>query len=528
MQEQDRMDATLPSVFAQLTSAPARRVCVLTIVFHPDVERIGERWVLKGSRRKPLVLGRQQPGFVRAGGSVERPLDDPHVSRQALRMRFRDAGVTLAPVADACRCRLNGEWVQEARDFTAADLRRGIVLQLAHSVVLLLREPPAFPPDVGEVPAAEVPSAAPFAGLHGSSDYMRALRRDIARFARCGLDVLIRGETGSGKELVARAVHCASERAAGPLVPVNMAAIPPGVAAAVLFGSARGAFTGAERNSVGYFQQAEKGSLFLDEVGDTPAEVQPQLLRALQEREIQPVGGALRTVDVRVISATDAPLEGPDSTFRSALRHRLGSAEIRLAPLREHPEDIGELLCYFLQQACAETGSPSRLPTPESDPLEVAQWAELFFLCQRYDWPGNVRELANCARQIVLQGEDGLLPAMLSQPVAANVADAPSGAHALAAVELGDDALRALLKQERYEVSAAARRAGMSRQALYRRLPALGLRLAAQVPEAELQEALARVDHDVAAAATALRVSAIALRSRLAQHRAAPAGRGDA
>ncbi|MEZ5555854.1 sigma 54-interacting transcriptional regulator [Haliea sp.] len=525
MPEHNRMDATLPSVFAQLTSAPAHRVRVLTIVFHPNVERIGERWVLKGSRRKPLVLGRQQPAFVRAGGDVGRPLDDPHVSRQALHMRFRDAGVTLAPVADACRCRLNGEWVQAARDFTAADLRRGIVLQLAHSVVLLLREVPAFPPGVGEAAAA---STAAFSGLLGSSDYMQALRRDIARIARCGLDVLIRGETGSGKELVARAVHGASERAAGPLVPVNMAAIPPGVAAAVLFGSARGAFTGAERNSVGYFQQAEKGSLFLDEVGDTPAEVQPQLLRALQEREIQPVGGTLRTVDVRVISATDAPLEGPDSTFRSALRHRLGSAEICVAPLREHPEDIGELLCHFLQQACAETGSPSLLPTPGSAPLEVAQWADLFTLCHRYDWPGNVRELGNCARQIVLQGEGGLLPAMLSQPVAANVADSPAKAPASAAVELGDDALRALLKQERYEVSAAARRAGMSRQALYRRLPALGLRLAAQVPEAELQEALARADHDVAATATALRVSAIALRSRLAHHRAAPAGSGDA
>ena len=525
MPEHNRMDATLPSVFAQLTSAPARRVRVLTIVFHPDVERIGERWVLQGSRRKPLVLGRQQPAFVRAGGDMGRPLDDPHVSRQALHMRFRDAGVTLAPVADACRCRLNGEWVQAARDFTAADVRRGVVLQLAHSVVLLLREVPAFSHGNGETAAS---SAAAFSGLLGSSDYMQALRRDIARVARCGLDVRIRGETGSGKELVARAVHGASERAAGPLVPVNMAAIPPGVAAAVLFGSARGAFTGAERNSVGYFQQAEKGSLFLDEVGDTPAEVQPQLLRALQEREIQPVGGALRTVDVRVISATDAPLDGPDSTFRSALRHRLGSAEICVAPLREHPEDIGELLCHFLQQACAETGSPTLLPTPESDPLEVAQWAELFTLCQRYAWPGNVRELGNCARQVVLQGEGGLLPAMLLQPIAAEVADSPAEVPAPSPVELGDDALRALLKQERYEVSAAARRAGMSRHALYRRLPALGLRLAAQVPEAELQAALARANQDVATAATALRVSAIALRSRLAHQRAAPAGSGEA
>ena len=353
---------------------------------------------------------------------------------------------------------------------------------------------------------------------------MQGLRRDIARVATCGLDVLIRGETGSGKELVARALHAQSERAVGPLVPVNMAAIPAGVAAAVLFGSARGAFTGAERNSVGYFQQAEGGSLFLDEVGDTPEEVQPQLLRALQEREVQPVGGPLRKVDVRIISATDAALDAPDSRFRSALRHRLGSAEIRVASLREHPEDIGELLCLFLQRACAETGSISMLPTASEDPLRIARWAELFYHCQRHAWPGNVRELSNCARQLVLHAEDGLPPALVWQEVAEGVADTPAEEPVSAPVELGDEALRALLKQERYEVSAAARRAGMSRQALYRRLPSLGLRLAAQVPDVELDEALARAGQDVTAAAGALRVSAIALRSRLAHRTVARTG----
>ena len=521
MPEDIRADTTLPSVFAQLTPSPARRVRALTLVFHPDVARIGERALFQGTSRKAVVLGRQSPAFTRSGSASGAPLADPYISRQALRLQFHREGVTLTPLPGACRCRFNGEWAQEAREFAAADLRRGIVLQLAHSVVLLLRELPAAA-GVSSSPAASAANTDD--GLCGSSDYMQGLRRDIARVATCGLDVLIRGETGSGKELVARALHAQSERAVGPLVPVNMAAIPAGVAAAVLFGSARGAFTGAERNSVGYFQQAEGGSLFLDEVGDTPEEVQPQLLRALQEREVQPVGGPLRKVDVRIISATDAALDAPDSRFRSALRHRLGSAEIRVASLREHPEDIGELLCLFLQRACAETGSISMLPTASEDPLRIARWAELFYHCQRHAWPGNVRELSNCARQLVLHAEDGLPPALVWQEVAEGVADPPAEEPVSAPVELGDEALRALLKQERYEVSAAARRAGMSRQALYRRLPSLGLRLAAQVPDVELDEALARAGQDVTAAAGALRVSAIALRSRLAHRTVARAG----
>ncbi|HEY7775102.1 MAG TPA: sigma 54-interacting transcriptional regulator, partial [Kineobactrum sp.] len=392
-------------------------------------------------------------------------------------------------------------------------------------VVLLLREQ-LLPPQ----PAAPQPAAV--AGLYGSSFYMQSLREQIARAAGSDLDVLVRGETGSGKELVARAVHAGSTRATGPLVAVNMAAIPVGVAPALLFGSARGAFTGAERSSIGYFQQADGGSLFLDEIGDTPDEVQPQLLRALQEREVQPVGGKLQRVDVRVISATDAALDGPDSNFRSALRHRLGSAEIHVAPLREHPEDIGELLCYLLGVACESAGREPLLPPPDTDPLLVAQWAELFHCCQRYRWPGNIRELANCARQIVLDSNRGIqLPEFLLRQVTGEVAE-PLARAVSAPVELGDDALRALLEQERYEITAVARRSGISRQTLYRRLPDLGLRLAGQVPVAELQQALAASDGDLGKTAMALRVSRVALRSRLrnAGLPLAPAGyaeRGD-
>lgn len=505
MPERLSTDATLPSVFPGPSASRSQTDIVLTIVFHPDTHRIGERCSVPAGNGE-LLLGRQHPDFVRWPATAGEPLGDPHLSRRALGLSRRAATLSLRRPADSCACRVDGEWLTGDCELDAERLCRGVILQLAHSVVLLLRQAEAVAPGVQPAGAA---------GLLGSSAYMHALREQVARTAHSGLDVLISGETGSGKELVARAIHACSARAQQPLVAVNMAAIPVGVAPAALFGSARGAFTGADRASSGYFQQAAGGSLFLDEVGDTPEQVQPQLLRALQEREIQPVGGRPERVDVRVISATEADLDALDSGFRSALRHRLGSARIRLAPLREHPEDIGELLCHFLRQACAETGNPPQLPEPGGDPLQVARWAELFCSCQRYAWPGNIRELANCARQVVLDSAaDPRAPVLLLPRSPATVAE-PAGGGPEQPLQLGDEALRALLEQEHYEITSAARRAGMSRQALYRRLPQLGLRLASQVPATELQRAVDQCDGDVDLAARQLRVSATALRARL-------------
>ena len=192
------------------------------------------------------------------------------------------------------------------------------------------------------------------------------------------------------------------------MVSVNMAAIPSELAAAALFGSSRGAFTGADRTTLGYFEQAQGGSLFLDEIGEASLEVQPLLLRALQQREIQVVGGVIRRIDVRVISATDAALDAVGCDFKAALRHRLGAFEIVLPPLREHPEDIGELLLYFLQGSAAEAQRSEVLPHAQSPERDIAAWAILFFRFVSYSWPGNVRELANFAQQIILASEKNL------------------------------------------------------------------------------------------------------------------------
>jgi two-component system nitrogen regulation response regulator GlnG len=358
---------------------------------------------------------------------------------------------------------------------------------------------------------------------------MDRLREQIDQVAGTDLDVLLRGETGTGKELVATAIHRASRRAGAPLVSVNMAAIPTGLAAAALFGTARGAYTGAGRASEGYFRQADGGTLFLDEIGDAPQEIQPQLLRALQQREIQCVGGPLRRVDLRVISATDAALEGDDCNFKAALRHRLAASEIRLPPLREHPEDIGELLRFFLDEALAEVGRSALLPGAASPPADIAAWAELFYGFLGYRWPGNVRELANFAKQVAVASATRLQvpehiaaalreqPDQVPQPPHTPVPAEPAGPHPRRTIhEVSDEAFDRACEEQGYEVARVARALGVSRQAVYRRIE-LSPRhlLAGQVPEPELRRVLAEHGGDVEAAAGQLRVSVSALRARL-------------
>ncbi|MEO1370547.1 MAG: sigma 54-interacting transcriptional regulator, partial [Acidobacteriota bacterium] len=237
-------------------------------------------------------------------------------------------------------------------------------------------------------------------GLVGESPGLLRVRSSIRQVADLDVTVLLRGATGTGKELVARALHDASPRRGGPFVAVNMAAVPASLAAAELFGAAKGAFTGADRQRSGYFQRAEGGTLFLDEVGETPTEIQALMLRALETREIQPVGGdRAKRVDVRVLSATDLDLESAvdDDRFRGPLLYRLSGYVLRLPTLDERREDFGRLLIHFLRRELDAIGEPGRLDPP-------AAWFPAS-LCARLalmDWRGNVRQLANTARQLVI------------------------------------------------------------------------------------------------------------------------------
>ncbi|MDH4041721.1 MAG: sigma 54-interacting transcriptional regulator [Gammaproteobacteria bacterium] len=515
MQTKADPDLTLPAVVANLPGRDSEQRLLLTVIFHPDTRRIGEvAAVAAPTGTRPRVLGRCSPAFGRGDIGPAVPLDEGHVSRQALLLAAEGDRLVLRRPEGSSRCRVGGRELDQAIELSPDQLLAGVPLLLGHSVVLLLRRTPWTGP-----PA---PAAAATADLCGSSGYMNELRRQIAVIGSSGLDVLVHGETGTGKELVAAAIHRASRRS-GPMVSVNMAAVPPGLAAATLFGSARGAYTGATRATPGFFSQAQGGTLFLDEIGDTPAEVQPQLLRALQEREIQAVGGQVRRVDVRVVSATDAAIDGEGCDFRTALRHRLGACEIGLLPLRQHPEDIGELLLHFLCLSCRQLDRPGLLPGRDATALEIAAWAELFHSFLNFDWPGNVRQLANFASQVVVAADGGItLPDNIRRalqghlPEVVEKVDAADHRPRRMIRDIGVAEFDRALEANGYEVANVARQLGVSRQAVYRRLDeSPGYRLAAQVPWAELEQALARRAGDARAAARDLRVSFSSLRSRL-------------
>ena len=233
-------------------------------------------------------------------------------------------------------------------------------------------------------------------GMVAGAPSMRKLRAQIERFARAPSPVLIRGESGTGKEVVARLLHELSPRAGKAMVSENCAAIPETLLESVLFGHARGSFTGAVRDHDGHFVAAHKGTLFLDEIGDTPLSMQAKLLRALQEGEVRPVGSEkVRKVDVRVLAATNRDLEDlvRAGRFREDLFYRLNVLQITVPPLRERGDDIVHLARRILAAATAAAGRSLRLSSATERALA------------QYTWPGNVRQLQNELQRIAALAE---------------------------------------------------------------------------------------------------------------------------
>jgi len=243
------------------------------------------------------------------------------------------------------------------------------------------------PVQMGEAPATGD-------AIVGSSRAMQAIYKEIGRVAAKPVGVLIRGETGTGKELIARAIYQYSDRANAPFVAINCAAIPETLLESELFGHERGAFTGADMRRIGRFEQASHGTIFLDEIGDMTPGTQVKLIRVLQEKSLQRLGGKETIpVDVRVIAATHRDLETAikRNQFREDLYYRISVVVLHLPPLRERPEDIPDLARFFLKKYAREFNTHQSAIHPDA----------LSFL-QAQSWPGNVRELENVIRKVLL------------------------------------------------------------------------------------------------------------------------------
>jgi transcriptional regulator with GAF, ATPase, and Fis domain len=308
-------------------------------------------------------------------------------------------------------------------------------------------------------------------GLVGASTPMLEVYRMVARVAPTTTTVLIQGETGTGKELIARAVHRASRRSDQPFIPVDCTALAESLLESELFGHTRGAFTGAVSDKRGPFEAACGGTCFLDEIGEVSPCVQAKLLRVLQEREVQRVGGTERhKVDVRIIAATNKDLAAlvAEGKFREDLFYRLTVVTIPLPPLRERREDIPMLAEHFLQTFLKVNDQPLRTISPEAMAIIVS-----------YDWPGNVRELQHAIERAAALSTGpalgpGDLPPKIAE-VAASATPAPTPRLSLQAAVSAH--LRRALKEARWNKKLAAQLLGIHRRTLYRLTKRYGIPL---------------------------------------------------
>jgi DNA-binding NtrC family response regulator len=308
------------------------------------------------------------------------------------------------------------------------------------------------------------------------SAVMQAVMAKVERVAPSETRVVILGETGAGKELIARTLHEKSARRNGPFITLNCAAVPAELIESELFGHEKGAFTGAATRHAGKFEQAHGGTLFLDEIGDMPAIMQAKLLRVLEQKEVERIGGD-RTipVDVRVIVATHRNLEAlvRKGEFRQDLYHRVFVFPILLPPLRERREDI-RLLVDFFAQAVAEQN--------DWKPREIA--TEAYAELERYAWPGNVRELRNVVERLLLLADDRIdaATARLALPFDSSAPAASANSNSLSDLPLSDrmdaherDIIVAELKKHHYKMTDTAKALGLERSHLYKKCQQLGI-----------------------------------------------------
>ncbi|MRG96528.1 sigma 54-interacting transcriptional regulator [Polyangium spumosum] len=434
-------------------------------VMIPRLELCVEREAGKATERVVVLEGE----LFRIGSHASNDLviTDPMVSRFHCRIARGPGGFRLLDTGSLNGSRIGGVRLRDA-DLPLPECR----IELGESIVRVR--------ELSATAADDVPAAPSFGSIFGASLGMRRMFELLKRVAKTDANVLIEGESGTGKELIATEIVRRSPRANKPLVIVDCGAISPNLIESELFGHVRGAFTGAERNRVGAFEAADGGTVFLDEIGELPLDMQPKLLRAIASRDIRRMGeNQSRKVDVRVVAATNRRLEREVNLgrFREDLYYRLSVVTVRVPPLRERIEDVPLLVNCFL--SALEATDKAHLFSPE-----------VLSEMSRHDWPGNVRELRNYVERLVVleteapsfrDEEDGALGA----------ADKPTSAAAAVDIEVPfktakdtmiDQFERAyltmLLAWAEGNVSRAARKAQLDRMYLHRLLQRHGLRRA--------------------------------------------------
>jgi two-component system nitrogen regulation response regulator GlnG len=507
---------TLDPSSAPSTAAPGQ-VAALTIAAHPELQRLGQRAHLPYLLARGKVrISRTEPDFETSNGELTGPLRDAYLSREPIEISIDPGGIRIDVRKTSTALLVEGERVESATWIPLEALERGIVLELAGRIALLLH---------GHTVARRVADDDP-QELIGDSMAMLRLREEIARATSHSAPALIRGESGSGKELVARAIHDKSARAAGPYVSVNVAAVPATTAAAELFGYHKGAFTGAAASHTGWFGRADGGTLFLDEIGEAPDALQPMLLRALESGDIQPVGAqGIRRVDVRVLAATDADLSSAVEAgrFRFPLYQRLAGHTIRVPALRDRRADIPALMLHFLRRELAQLGA--ELPKDGE-----RSWlpSTLVVRALGHHWPGNVRELANFCRELALSSHDRrvaragpvfeslLPPAHEARTEEHRPLYAPAGPALEPDATIDDAKLVATLRENDWKIAATSRALGVSKNTLYQMMERCpGIRKARDIGRDEIVDCYEEHAGDMAAMARALQVSERGLKLRM-------------
>jgi DNA-binding NtrC family response regulator len=497
-------------------------VALAEIAFHSDLSRVGDQLVVPSA---PLIVGRESPRFQ--GPHAAEALADPCISREQFRIFFQENTKQFQVIAAESSRRplqfFDESGAPLSPEAAAHGVPPGTYLAVGDRALLLLDHRPRR----GALRDESL-------GLRGDGTAIRELRTRIRAVAVGNDPALVLGETGTGKELVARAIHEASERRGGRFVAVNCAALPDALVESELFGHVRGAFSGAVAPAPGVFRSADGGSLFLDEVAELSPTAQAKLLRALETGTVRPVGGTSELpIDVRIIAATHRDLNAAvhAGTFRADLFARLDGPGVRVPPLRLHRADLPALFTYFLsQRRSADPAVDALFRAADVRPPTLPMAVILGLL--GHTWPRNVRELARYVAKVAAAARESAPGSLRPVPLSIDPGTAPGDSEARVSVAPETSGERAregardrpsreelelLLQDHDYVAHRVARALGVPRTTLDRWLRHSQILRPADLDRAAVESALLATGGNIERAADALRISARGLRLRLGE-----------